>query len=193
MSLIPHILDEHPLDWAVHPRDFWTPRVHSLLRSFSTPLGYFRNPFSHWDELEKKLHFGKDGFEVNLDVEHFKPEEINVKTIDNFILVEAKHEERKETESSYISRQIVRRYNLPEGFKLEDVTSKLSSDGILTIKCPKSESLEAKNARKIEIQLTGPARLSIGEKGEKKNEDILENQLQETTDIKPEQKTAEQK
>ncbi len=44
--------------------------------------------------------------QVCLDVQQFKPEEVNVKTVDNFVVIEGKHEE-KEDEHGYISRHFV--------------------------------------------------------------------------------------
>lgn len=41
--------------------------------------------------MEKQSHFGKDGFQGSLDVQHFAPNEISVKTVDNSIIVEGKH------------------------------------------------------------------------------------------------------
>lgn len=175
MSLIPFIFDNYlPARGSlygseVYPREFVTwPLERGLLRSLSSPLGLLRSQLTQLDELAKNIHVGKDGFNVKLDVEHFKPEEITVKTVGNSIIIEAKHEERKDSESGYVSRQIVRRYDLPQGFKPEGVISNLSSDGVLEIKCPKSESLEGVLVREIPIQSTGPARLTEKKSDEKK-------------------------
>lgn len=177
MSLIPYVFDNflpHHRDLfglELHPRDLWVrPAEHSLWRSFSSPIGYLKSQLAHFDELQKNMHIGKDGFEVKLDVEHFKPEEITVKTVDNSIIIEAKHEE-KEDDVGSVSRHIVRRYDLPNGFKPEKVVSNLSSDGLLTIKCPKSEPVGGAIVREIKIQPTGPARLTNeSEKDDKKVE-----------------------
>ena len=99
-----------------------------------------------------------DGFQVCLDVLHFTPDEISVKTVDRTIIVEAKHEER-EDEYGFVSRQFTRRYILPEGCYPEDVVSTLSSDGVLTIKAPKKEGT---NVRVIPVQPVGPAHLTVG-------------------------------
>jgi crystallin alpha B len=71
-----------------------------------------------------------------LDVQQFCPNEIAVKTIDNYIVIEGKHEE-KEDEHGYVARHFVRRYLLPKGVKPESVTSTISCDGVLTISAPK--------------------------------------------------------
>jgi len=71
-----------------------------------------------------------------LDVQQFKPDEITVKTVNNFVVVEGKHEERQD-EHGFISRQFQRRYKLPDDTDADTVVSQLSSDGVLTIHAPK--------------------------------------------------------
>ena len=73
---------------------------------------------------------------MNLDVQQFKPEEMTVKMVDDFVVVEGKHEERQD-EHGYISRQFQRRYKLPSDIDPASVVSQLSSDGVLTITAPK--------------------------------------------------------
>lgn len=73
---------------------------------------------------------------MNLDVQQFKPEEVTVKVVNNYLVVEAKHEERGD-EHGYISRHFVRRYKLPEDIDLDAITSTLSSDGVLQLMAPK--------------------------------------------------------
>lgn len=96
----------------------------------------------------------KDGFQVSLDVAHFKPDEITVKVVENNIFVEAKHEERSEDGGSYVSRQFSRRYLLPDEYNIADVVSKLSSDGILTVIAPPKQ-LDTDKGRTIQIEQTG--------------------------------------
>lgn len=109
---------------------------------------------------------GKDGFQACIDVQQFKPNEITVKTVDNTVVVEANHEERPD-EHGYISRHFVRKYVLPPGYDSEQVTSTLSSDGVLTVKAPPPKKDSASNERVIQIEQTGPAHLNV-----KKNEAI---------------------
>jgi len=78
----------------------------------------------------------KNKFRVNLDVSHFKPEEINVKIVDKFIVINGKHEEVMD-QHGWVSRQFTRKYALPEECDPEKVTSTISSDGLLTIDAPK--------------------------------------------------------
>ncbi|CRL02309.1 CLUMA_CG015152, isoform A [Clunio marinus] len=105
---------------------------------------------------------GKDGFQVCMDVQQFSPTEITVKTVDNFVVVEGKHEERQD-EHGFITRQFTRRYALPKGYDAETVISTLSSDGVLTIKAPPPKNQLENKERVISIQQTGPAHLNVKE------------------------------
>ncbi|KAK7111133.1 alpha-crystallin B chain-like [Littorina saxatilis] len=88
-------------------------------------------------------------FRVNVDVQQFKPEEINVKTKDNRLVVNARHEERPD-EHGFIMREFTRQYVLPKDVDPNQVTSSLSKEGVLTLKAPK-KALEAPDERKIPI------------------------------------------
>lgn len=116
------------------------------------------------DHLPKKTHVGPDGFQVCLYVHNFAPNEISVKAIDKNIIVEAKHEDRPD-EHGDVSRHFRRTYRLPDGFDPADITTTISSDGILTIKAPPVTPKNV-NIRHIQIQHTGPAHLNVKDKKE---------------------------
>lgn len=116
-----------------------------------------------------KIPVNKDYFEVCIDVQHFKPEEISVKAEKNFVVVEAKHEE-KQDEHGFVTRQFTRKYNLPAGYKGEDVISSLSSDGILSIKCSNPVVKESEDPRPVPIQQTGQPSLSSHKSTEEKKD-----------------------
>lgn len=105
---------------------------------------------------------GKDGFQVCIDVQQFSPNEISVKTVEDQVIVEGKHEERQD-EHGYISRQFTRRYMLPKGYDANSITSTLSSDGVLTVKAPLPQKALSEKERVVSIQQTGPARLNVKE------------------------------
>ncbi|UYV83921.1 hypothetical protein LAZ67_X000611 [Cordylochernes scorpioides] len=75
-------------------------------------------------------------FQVRLDVSHFLPEEISVKTVDDAIVVHGKHEERPD-QHGFISREFTRRYALPPDVEPNTVTSSLCADGVLLVEAPK--------------------------------------------------------
>ncbi|XP_046961962.1 protein lethal(2)essential for life-like [Vanessa cardui] len=123
-----------------------------------------RNYYRPWRNLQateqdsgSTIKEEKDKFQVNLDVQHFAPEEISVKTADGFLIIEAKHDERKD-EHGYISRSFTRRYRLPDGIQEDCVTSKLSSDGVLSITAPLKAPPKVEGERVVPIIQTGPVK-----------------------------------
>lgn len=85
------------------------------------------SPLIQEDGEEKKL-------KLRFDVSQYTPEEIVVKTVDNKLMVHAKHEEKTETKSVY--REYNREFLLPKGTDPEMIRSSLSKDGVLTIEAP---------------------------------------------------------
>ncbi|XP_074528342.1 heat shock protein beta-1 [Halichoeres trimaculatus] len=77
----------------------------------------------------------QDNWKVTLDVNHFSPEELVVKTKDGVVEITGKHEERKD-EHGFVSRCFTRKYTLPPTANSEKVTSSLSPDGVLTVEAP---------------------------------------------------------
>lgn len=96
-----------------------------IMRDYYRPWRYLE---SITRDLGSTIKTDKDKFTINLDVQHFAPDEISVKTADGYVVVEAKHEEKKD-EHGFVSRQFVRRYSLPEGAESDNVVSQLSSSG----------------------------------------------------------------
>lgn len=102
---------------------------------------------------------GKSGFQVCVDVQQFKPEEVRVRADDQHVTVMGKHEERQD-DHGFISRQFTRRFDLPPGFDPSLVTSELSNDGVLIIKAlPSSHALQGKE-HIIPIECIDPAPLN---------------------------------
>jgi len=71
---------------------------------------------------------------LRFDVSQYTPEEIVVKTVDNKLLVHAKHEEKSDSRSVY--REYNREFLLPKGTNPEAIKSSLSKDGVLTVEAP---------------------------------------------------------
>ncbi|EFN87096.1 Heat shock protein 23 [Harpegnathos saltator] len=69
-------------------------------------------------------------------MQEFKPDEISIRLMDNFVIVEEKHEKKKD-EHGTISRHFVRKYMVPQQCDLKKATNTLSSNGFLTIIVPK--------------------------------------------------------
>lgn len=95
----------------------------------------------------------KDDFQLVLDVQQFEPHEIEVKVMDDYIVVSAMHDDKRD-EHGWVARQFVRRCPLPKEYDVERLTSRLSSDGLLTIVAPKKGKYEGVE-RTIQIERTG--------------------------------------
>nr|UQK61725.1 small heat shock protein [Naineris dendritica] len=87
----------------------------------------FRNPVITKPDGSKHL-------QLEFDVRHFKPEELNIKTLDNKLVVHAKHQE--ESDDSQVYREYQRQFLLPEGIELDKMKSVLSPEGVLTVEAP---------------------------------------------------------
>ncbi|XP_055925220.1 alpha-crystallin B chain-like [Argiope bruennichi] len=112
-------------------------------------------------------------FQVMLNVKHFRPDEIEVKTVDNCVVIHGKHEEQAD-EHGFVSREFTRRYELPEDVEPHTVTSSLSQDGVLTIQAPrKVQEPPPKNERIVPITIQQPAAV---EEAQKQQQQIQEQQ-----------------
>ncbi|CAL7948310.1 unnamed protein product [Xylocopa violacea] len=177
----PHRLLDQNFGLGLYPEQLLNPNIieqyilPSRERRMRTPLIYYRP----WGELLRKTEGGgtstvkadKDKFQVVLDVQQFKPEEINVKVVDKCVIVEGKHEE-KQDEHGWISRQFTRKYLIPEQCDIDQVTSSISTDGVLSITAPRKDQPKTQNERSITIEKTGKPALKENpeEKEEKKEE-----------------------
>lgn len=154
----PHGLMDQNFGSGLHPNQLLLPntmdRLYSRmndasLESYYKQLAELMRPLG---AVSSSMSPDKDSFRVILDVQQFKPEEITVKLVDRFVVVEAKHEEKRD-EHGLISRQFMRKYLLPEQVDEEQLSSNLSSDGILTIMAP-LKLTEKPNERMIKIEWT---------------------------------------
>jgi len=77
---------------------------------------------------------GQKELKLRFDVSQYSPEEIVVKTVDNKLLVQAKHEEQSKGKTVF--REYNREFLLPAGTDPDHIRSSLSKDGILTVEAP---------------------------------------------------------
>ena len=108
-----------------------------MLPSLGSELGSL-DLFKGKDSEVIRTKEDKEKMEVSLDTAQYRPDELKVSVVDNVICVEGRHEEKAEDGSRMVARQFVRRYTLPQGARPEDVTSNLSSDGVLVITAKKT-------------------------------------------------------
>lgn len=72
-------------------------------------------------------------FEVEIDVYKYNPNEVSVKVVNNFVVVEGKQKEFR-YEEGLASYGFTRRYELPPGVNAKDVVAEYTSDGFMTIR-----------------------------------------------------------
>ncbi|KAL2712589.1 hypothetical protein V1478_018112 [Vespula squamosa] len=216
----PHRLFDQNFGLGLYPEQLLSPvsleqlyLMPSRERKLRNPLLYYRP----WGEMLRKnekdgtstIKADKDKFQVILDVQQFKPEEINTKVVDKCVVVEAKHEE-KQDEHGWISRQFTRKYLIPEQCDIDQVSSSLSSDGVLSITAPRKEKmLKGQTERSIKIEQTGKpvlrekevekkkekeeAKKEEAKKEEPKKEELKKEELKKEESKKEELKKEEQK
>lgn len=170
MSLRPYFFDydsprwprrllDQSFGWAVTPND--------LLKASVSPISPIVAGVQPWWPATSgsSIKVDKDKWQVNVDVQHFSPDEVTVKISNGFIVVEGNHEE-KQDEHGFISRKFIRRFKLPEESNPDTVESRLSSDGILTVVAPKKAEV-AQGERAVPITQTGPVRKDVLDEAKK--------------------------
>ncbi|GIY04736.1 protein lethal(2)essential for life [Caerostris extrusa] len=184
-----------------------------LLRDMYEPTDYHRHSFMPSGALDDYIHTpyiivrqrpqttvaprrsdakrDSNKFQVMLNVKHFRPDEIDVKTVDNFVVIHGKHEELPD-EHGFVSREFTRRYQLPDDVESHTVTSSLSQDGVLTIQAPR-KMLEPppKNERIVPITIQQPAAVEEAQKQQQLQEQ--QQQLQEQQQQAAQQNSEEPK
>lgn len=93
-----------------------------------------------------------DRFCLRLDVEQFAPDDIEVKTVDHYVVIHGKHAERAD-DVGLISREFTRKCVLPKDVQPESVKCCLTSDGYLVVEAPKKHDKPAGNERILPITI----------------------------------------
>merc|ERR1712107_931064 len=91
----------------------------------------FKESRSLFNKEEAKVEEDNSRMEVRIDASEYKPEELKVSVQSGRLLVEGRHEEKKEDGSGYIQRSFSRSYTLPNEAEADKMVSNLSSEGIL--------------------------------------------------------------
>jgi HSP20 family molecular chaperone IbpA len=104
-----------------------------------TMLSTRNGPGVGGQELSPKARvtYDEGKFQVEFDVQDFRPEELSIKTEGDVLVVLAKHETKTENGGSFVSKQFEQRFTLPSGVKPENISSSLAKDGTLTVSAPR--------------------------------------------------------
>merc|ERR1712077_141249 len=90
-----------------------------------------------FNEEETKMNEDDAKMEIRIDASEYKPEELKVSVQSGRLLVEGKHEEKKDDGSAYVQKSFSRSYTLPKEAQADQMVSNLSSEGVLVITTPK--------------------------------------------------------
>ncbi|KAJ8717984.1 hypothetical protein PYW07_005914 [Mythimna separata] len=159
------------------PHDFLYP-FYDMTSSYFRPWKCFSSQTIS-KELGSTIENEKGNYKITLDVQHYRPNDISVKVTETEIIVEAKHEERQDSHG-FISRQFKRRYPLPSHCPAENVSSSMSSDGILIIIAEKRSSNETEKIVPIKMCGSIPKKTQIESKI---TSEIIQNSVKDTEDM----------
>merc|ERR1712179_22924 len=96
-----------------------------------------------------RVQYDDDSYKILVNVENYNPEELVIKTVDNTVTVEAKHEEKTPEGRSYSTQSFNQSFTLPRGVNPESVTSALSKEGVLTITAPLPKAVKTSNSERL--------------------------------------------
>merc|ERR1712141_553809 len=101
-----------------------------------------QNPFKEFNSMfnEEQTKVDEDDvkMELRINASDYKPEELKVSVQSGRLLVEGKHEEKKEDGSAYVLKSFSRSFTLPKEAEADKIVSNLSSEGVLVVTAPKS-------------------------------------------------------
>jgi len=112
---------------APPPASYGQPAGSTAIKHYDPYIENIKSPLIRDDSDGKTLR-------LRFDVAQYRPEEVTVKTVDNRLLVYAKHEEKAPNRSVF--REYNQEFLLPYGTNPEYITSTLSVDGVLTVEAP---------------------------------------------------------
>nr|CAD2127556.1 unnamed protein product [Meloidogyne enterolobii] len=159
--------------WRDWPSDW--PRMDAIVPRFSSYLDRFdrdwrsdpfwRDLYPRWAEpvfkegIDVKTNVTNDSqrFSVEIDCYQFRPEELQVKTLDDTLLIEGRHEDVRDRDN-YTKMYFVRKYQLPSDVEPQSISSHVDSHGRLTVEAQKRWQAIEGRERAIPIESQSTAR-----------------------------------
>jgi len=132
-----------------HPKRWLLPRLLSGEDELSDKNQHNLHLFQQdVDHTVIRLTNDANKFELSLDTHGYKPQEVHVNIEGGTLTVEGKQETRKKDE--YSSKMFRRSYVFPEECVVDQISSNLSSDGVLMVTAPKKVAVEAPKTPAVE-------------------------------------------
>ena len=159
-------------------RDFDIMDVEPWIRSSDSPWAIFNKLSRQMEQLHRQffnrinafselndfnINSNDDTFQVSVDVQGYKPEELIVNLDNNMLTLKGKHEEKSADGSHYVSRQFMRSMTVPNSVELDKIKSRITSGGkTLQVEAPiKKNYLDQSTSREIPIQITHTSKPAI--------------------------------
>ncbi|ULT82690.1 hypothetical protein L3Y34_012140 [Caenorhabditis briggsae] len=160
--------------WKDWPTDW--PRMDAVMPRFSTQLDrvdrnwrtdpYWMNLYPRWAEpifkegidVNSNVVNDERKFAVDMDCYQFRPEEIQVKTLDDTLMIEGKHEDIRDRDN-FTKMYFVRKYQLPRDVDYNSIQSSIDAKGRLQVEASKFNNM-AINGRERLIPIEGAGRAS---------------------------------
>merc|ERR1712222_66055 len=99
-----------------------------------------------------RVEYDDNNYKILVNVDKYNPEELVIKTIENTVVVEAKHQEKTSDGRSFSTQSFSQSFTLPQGVDPEAVKSSLSQSGVLTISAPLNKTSRAQQERLVPIK-----------------------------------------
>lgn len=140
-------LDRMDSNWRGDP--FWK----DLYPVWAEPI------FKEGIDVNSSITNDEQRFAVSIDAYQFRPEEITVKTLDDTLMVEGRHEEVRDRDN-YTKMHFVRKYQLPADVHPGEISSSIDAKGRLTVEAQKRAP--AITARERVIPIEGTSKYQTG-------------------------------
>ena len=83
-----------------------------------------------------RVEYDDNNYKILVNVDKYSPEELVIRTVDNTVVVEARHQEKTSDGRSSSTQSFSQSFTLPAGVDPDTVKSSLSNQGVLTISAP---------------------------------------------------------
>ncbi|XP_014216175.1 protein lethal(2)essential for life [Copidosoma floridanum] len=104
----------------------------------------------------------KDALHLHLDCKQFLPDEITIKVVDRYVMIEGQRKE-PQVELDHSSLNLFKQFLISEEYDIENVHAKISLDHILTIEVPEKNMSEVKEDNVITMEQTNEPIIEIPE------------------------------
>jgi len=132
-------LDRFDRNWRNDP--FW----HDLYPRWAEPI------FKEGIDVKTNIINDDRKFAVEIDSYQFRPEELQVKTLDDTLLIEGRHEDVRDRDN-YTKMYFVRKYQLPPDVEPQTISSSVDSTGRLIVEANKRYQQLDSRERAIPIE-----------------------------------------